>query len=314
MASILNGKFWRDDMTSKAMGGTELLANRLVDNVNKKYLRDVEIHISRATKKDDTKKQLLWVHDLAEDPAVEHLKDRGWEQYEMIVFVSHWQQQMYNKYLGVPFSKGVVIRNAIEPIEPKKVDDGKIKMIYTSTPHRGLNILYPAFDALCSEFDNIELDVYSSFKLYGWEERDEPFKNLFDALEKHPKINYHGSKSNDEVRDAVAKADMFVYPSTWQETSCLCLIEAMSAGCLSLHSSLGALPETSMSGTYMYQYSEDQNRHATVLYHNMKSLARALTDNPKDHFDSTNYRKPLVDTIHGIDRFKKSWESLLKGS
>jgi len=313
MASILNGKFWRDDETSTAMGGTELLAHRLVDNVDPSLLEDVEIHISRATEKDEAKKQLLWVHDLAEDPAVEHLKGNGHEENDKIIFVSHWQQQMYNKYLGVPMSKGVVIQNAITPIEAHdKPNDGKIRLIYTSTPHRGLNILYSVFKELAKTHDDIELDVYSSFKLYGWEQRDEPFKELFKALEEHPRINYHGAVSNDEVREALKKADIFAYPSTWQETSCLSLIEAMSASCLCLHSSLAALPETSMLGTYMYEYSEVPNEHATKFFHNMNGLINGYKQNRDVHTSLAKYKKPLVDSVYGIDRFKQTWEAFLK--
>ena len=313
MASILNGKFWRDDETSTAMGGTELLAHRLVDNVDSKLLENVEIHISRATKKDENKKQLLWVHDLAEDPAVSHLKDGGHSEYDKIIFVSHWQQQMYNKYLGVPMSKGIVIQNAITPIEDHdKPDDGTIRLIYTSTPHRGLNILYTVFNELSKHHKDIELDVYSSFNLYGWGSRDEPFKNIFNALEEHPHINYHGAVSNDNVRDALKKADIFAYPSTWQETSCLSLIEAMSASCLCLHSSLAALPETSMLGTYIYEYSEEPNDHATRFFHNLNGLITGYKENRENMKSLAKYKKPLVDSVYGIERFKKTWEAFLK--
>lgn len=313
MPSIINGAFIRDDMTSKAMGGTELLAHRLVDNVPKKYLRNWQIHISRLAEVDKNKRQLLWVHDLATDPAVAHLKNGGWEKFERIVFVSHWQQEMYNIYLGVPYHKGVVIHNAIEPIEDHdKPNDGKIRLIYTSTPHRGLDILYPVFDALCKVYDNIELDVYSSFKLYGWSGRDEPYQELFTKLSNHPKINYHGAVSNDKIREASKNANIFAYPSTWQETSCLCLIEAMSAGLTCVHSSLAALPETSMMQTMMYTYSDNVNHHANVFYANLHS-AIALQNNP-DLKTLNGYAKSLADAKYNTNRFASQWQGLLKTS
>lgn len=313
MPSIINGAFIRDDMTSKAMGGTELLAHRLIDNVPKKHLRDWQIHISRLAEIDKTKRQLLWVHDLATDPAVAHLKDGGWDKFERIIFVSHWQQEMYNIYLGVPYHKGVVIHNAIEPIEDhEKPKDDKIRLIYTSTPHRGLDILYPVFDALCKTYDNIELDVYSSFKLYGWDSRDEQYKGLFDKLKQHPKINYHGSVSNEKIREALKKSNIFAYPSTWQETSCLCLIEAMSAGLTCVHSSLAALSETSMMQTMMYTYSDDVTHHANILYANLHS-AIALQNNP-DLKTLNFYSKSLADAKYNTNRFASQWQGLLKSS
>lgn len=313
MPSIINGAFIRDDMTSKAMGGTELLAHRLIDNVPKKHLRDWQIHISRLAEVDKNKRQLLWVHDLATDPAVAHLKNGGWNKFERIIFVSHWQQEMYNLYLGVPYSHGVVIRNAIDPIEEHaKPDDGTIRLIYTSTPHRGLDILYTVFDTLTKVYDNIELDVYSSFDLYGWKARDKPYEGLFDSIKAHPKMNYHGAVSNEKLRGALKKSHIFAYPSTWQETSCLCLIEAMSAGLTCVHSSLAALPETSMMQTMMYTYSENMSHHANIFYANLHA-AIALHNNP-DLKTLNNYTKSIADSKYNTNRFASQWQGLLKTS
>lgn len=256
----------------KAMGGTELMAARIERDVNPSLLKQFNIIHSRVRKLNRTKKNILVLHDLAQDPEVQHLKDGGWQQYDLLVFVSHWQQEMYNLYLGVPYSAGIVMRNAIEPIEEHtKPNDGTIRLMYYSTPHRGLDILYAAFNQLATEYDNIELDVYSSFDLYGWKERDDPYKELFQKLIDHPKIRYNKSVSNDKIREELKKTHIFAYPSKWKETSCLCLIEAMSAGCTAVHSSLAALPETSMGMTSMYGYLEDDRQHANRFYLELKN-------------------------------------------
>ena len=82
--------------------------------------------------------------------------------------------------LGIPYFKSIVLNNAIDPIEPLEKPDDKIRLIYHPTPHRGLELLVPVFEALCNEHNDIELDVYSSFKIYGWEQRDDQYKQLFD--------------------------------------------------------------------------------------------------------------------------------------
>lgn len=310
MASIVNGKFLRDNMTSKAMGGTELLAHRLVDNVPKKYLRDFQIHISRTTNIDTNKRQLLWCHDLAKDPAVEHLANGGWKRYEKIIFVSHWQQQTYNSWLGVPYEHGVVIENAIEAISPKPKSNNEIRLIYTSTPHRGLEILYPVFDALSNRYQNITLDVFSSFELYGWSQRDKLYEKLFEKLKSHPRIHYHGAKSNQEVRQALQKSHIFAYPSIWPETSCLCLIEAMSAGNVCVHSNLAALPETSMGLTNMYQTTDDVNRHAQIFANQLAHAIEHITS--KETKSRVDVAKNMCDDKHNVDSFSKKWIDLLR--
>jgi hypothetical protein len=63
------------------------------------------------------------------------------------------------------------------------------------------------------------------------------------------------------------------YPSIYEETSCLTLIEACSAGCLCVIPNLGALPETGANFPWMYGYEEDPEKHAQVHGH---ILARAI--------------------------------------
>ena len=306
-----------NELNKNAMGGTELMMAGLHKYVSKDLLDRVQIIPSRTREIDPDRKTILWLHDLAGDPEVQHLKDGGWKEYDKLVFVSHWQQQMYNAYLGVPYSAGTVLRNAIEPIEfhTKPAISGvdePVRLIYTSTPHRGLDVLYPVFNELSKEYDNIELDVYSSFCLYGWPERDRQFEQLFDKLREHPQINYHGSKSNDEVRAALQNAHIFAYPSTWQETSCLCLIEAMSAGCLAVHSTLAALPETSMSMTQMYGYNESNSEHASVFYAHLKHGIETFLTRRDSVESNLDVVRQLANSIYSWDGRKGQWDHLLK--
>jgi len=305
----------KNELSKNAKGGTELMQERLYQYVDNDLLSKFQIIPSRVRDIDPDKKTILWLHDLPGDPEVQRLRDGGWKEFDQLVFVSHWQQQMYNAYLGVPFGAGKVLRNAIEPIpETPKLDDGTIRLIYTSTPHRGLEILYFVFDKLCEKYDNIVLDVYSSFNLYGWPQRDEPYKELFKRLDDHPKINNHGTVSNDEIRGALMLADIFAYPSIWQETSCLCLIEAMSAGCLSVHSSLAALPETSMNLTSMYGYTEDINTHANLFYSTLDKGIQALDSD--EHRDTIRqnlvYAKRFADSVYSWDGRAAEWTQMLK--
>ena len=137
-----------------------------------------------------------------------------------------------------------------------------VNLIYHTTPHRGLELLVPVFEKIAEEDNNITLDVYSSFNMYGWGERDSSYKKLFDKCETHPQINYHGYQKNDIIREALKKAHIYAYPSIWVESSCISLMEAMSARVACVHSNLGALYDTGGSITRMYQFDEDVNIHA----------------------------------------------------
>ena len=87
--------------------------------------------------------------------------------------------------LGVPYDKSLVLKNAIDPMDPKLIDkpDPKeqVRLIYHTTPHRGLELLVPIMDWIEEQLPEVNwhLDVYSSFGIYGWEDRDKPYEGLF---------------------------------------------------------------------------------------------------------------------------------------
>lgn len=258
----------KDSLSTKAMGGTELMKYGLEQRLPADLLENFQIFASRVEEDIDPNRiRVLWLHDLPGDPASEHLKNGGWNKFHRLVFVSNWQMQAYIQHYNIPWSKCVVMQNAIVPIaEHEKPKGETIRLAYWATPHRGLNILIPVFDKLCEKYDNIELDVYSSFNLYGWGQQDEQFKPLFDACENHPKINYHGTVDNATLRENLTKTHIMAYPSIWPETSCICLMEAMSAGLLCVHPNFAALYETAANWTNMYQWNEDPNAHASHFY------------------------------------------------
>lgn len=304
-------------MSANAKGGTELLRDQLVARISPEVLDKFTIINGRWPDdydiNEDENPKIYWVHDLPNDPNVaDNLKDGKWDQFDRIVFVSYWQMEMTRNMFQIPWHKCVVIQNAINPIEEHtKPKDDKIRMIYHTTPHRGLNVLYPVFDALSKVHENLELDVYSSFEIYGWKERDEEFKELFEALESHPQINNHGSVSNDEIRSALKKADIYSYPSTWPETSCLSLMEAMSAGLVCVHSNFAALPETAANWTWMYHYDENPNDHAQILYSMLDSAIDNLYTKPMQN--RLQNQKNYIDLMYNWDVRTVHWTNFLAG-
>lgn len=308
MKLVITGE--QDDIAINAKGGTELMRDALFARLPKDLLDKFQIICSRPGKLDDDKIKILWCHDLAEDPAVSRLSDENYRnQFDLFVFVSNWQMERYNSVLGVPYGSSVVLENAIVPIDNYDKGTDKVRIIYTPTPHRGLELLYPVFDKLCEIHDNIELDVYSSFKLYGWEQRDEPYKDLFSALKKHPKINYHGSVSNLEIREALQKAHIFAYPSIWPETSCLCLMEAMSARCIAVHPNFAALPETSGGLTMMYQWDIEPVNHVNRFASNLSAAIKMAHSNEIQPI--LDYVKTYTDYKYGWERRAMAWNNLL---
>lgn len=299
-----------DELSANARGGTELMGERLESSIDPQLLSNFQIIRSRVRELDETKVRVLWLHDLPEDPESHHLANGGWKKFARLVFVSNWQMQQYIKAYDIPHSRCIVMANAIYPIEQHEKPSDKISLAYWSTPHRGLNILVPVFEKLAEKHDNIELNVFSSFSLYGWGERDEPYKPLFEQCEAHPRINYYGALPNDELREYLKNQHILAFPSTWTETSCLVLMEAMSAGMLCVHSNLGALFETAANWTTMYQYQEDVQEHAAHFYHNLNDAIGYLNDESIQSRLAS--QKGYADVFYNWEIRAKQWEALLQ--
>lgn len=302
-----------NDISEKSNGGTEILARKLETLINPVLLDEFQIVPSRLRGElDETKLRIFWAHDMPDDPESAHLANGGWRKYHRLVFVSHWQMQAYIQKFEIPWSRCQVLQNAIVPITPNpEKDNTTIRLMYHSTPHRGLNILAPVFDKLCETHHDIHLDVYSSFQLYGWESSDNSFKPLFDMLGKNPQITNHGTVTNEEIRTALSNAHIFSYPSTWQETSCLCLMESMSAGLLCVHPTLGALPETSANWTMQYQWDEDQHRHAGIFYQSLDTAIKLMRDQHSKTSGQLASQRSYTNVFYSWDLRKMQWEAFL---
>ena len=305
----------RNEVNKDSKGGTELLQERLYGgDIPRELLEKVQIVFSRARDLDPDKKKIYYCHDLPEDPESSRLSDPMYrKKFDKFVFVSNWQMERYNEVRGVEYNKSTVIKNSIVPIDTtKRTKSDKIRLIYHTTPHRGLQLLVPAFVELCKRHDDITLDVYSSFKIYGWEQRDAQYQELFDICRNHPNIKYHGTVSNDEIREALLSADIFAYPSIWKETSCLSLIEAMSAGLLCIHPNLAALSETSMGLTWMYQWNEDANAHAGGFMQVLHQGIEVMRNQREAIEADLKLQKIQVDRVHGWNNKANEWKALLE--
>lgn len=297
-----------------ALGGTELAMRRLYDGkIPRELLEQFQIIPTRVRALKEDKYRILYVHDLPEDPEALTLADEGWRKFHRIVFVSNWQAQRFIERFNIPWSRCMVMLNAIDPILYDVVNEkpkDRINLIYHTTPHRGLNILLPVYEQIAKKFDNLHLDIYSSFKLYGWEARDEQFKELFDFAESHPQITNHGSVSQEEIRAALANAHIFSYPSIWQETSCFCLMEAMSAGLVCVHPNLGALYETAANWTSMYHIHEDPQEHAKLFYAVLENAIETV--NHEAIQARTGSQKVYADAFYNWSIRAKQWEAFLQ--
>jgi glycosyltransferase involved in cell wall biosynthesis len=304
--------FEENEISAKSSGGTEMVKRAIAARMPEGLADEFQIICSRVREIEEDKIRVYWLHDLPQDPETSHLKDAASrDRFHKMVFCGNWQYNQYLNFLGIPPNdKCAVIDTPIEPIEYKEKSREEIRLIYTSTPQRGLSLLVPVFEELCKKHPNIYLDVFSSFAIYGWGDSDKQFAELFERCKNHPNIVYHGFAPNDKVREAYQNAHIFAYPSIWQECNSRALIEAMSAGALCLHPNLAGLSDTSGSLTSMYQFEENHNVHANKFYHLLDHAIGIVNEENTQNY--LRYVKTYADNRFNINKISRQWEDMLK--
>ena len=262
-------------------GGTEILKEQLIAQLEPGSIEGINLigSICHPSLVEKDKTNILWQHLSYDQPNVQYMRDRKFvDSIDYFIYVSSWQYNKFREQFQIPEYKSFVIKNATHPFEsvPKPIlntiPQTKIKLLYSSTPWRGLAVLIKAIEILNKTRDDFEVDIYSSTKIYGsqFEENEKgKFDELFNKCKNTPNVNYHGYASNEEIRKALLTTHIYSYPSIFAETSCLAIIEAMSAGCHVVTTNYGALPETCGEFATMIEFdSSRQNlieRYADTL-------------------------------------------------
>jgi hypothetical protein len=95
---IYKGEVVETELSENSMGGTEMMRKRLLNNVQKELLEGYAIHFSRPRDIPKDVKNIMYCHDLAEDPENQVLLDNGWKQFDHFVFVSFFSHFLSNQF------------------------------------------------------------------------------------------------------------------------------------------------------------------------------------------------------------------------
>jgi len=163
------------------------------------------------------------------------------------LFVSDWQRKRIQKAFSLPERLCLVHPNGFwKPNFPMEfqVPEGN-KMVYCSTPYRGLEELLDLFPQIRSQVPDAELHVFSDMKIYQYNDEEDQDRcgHIYAKLDQ-PGVVAHGSVGQKQLAQEMVDCKIMAYPNTFAETSCIAAMEAQAAGCVVVTSDLGALPET----------------------------------------------------------------------
>jgi glycosyltransferase involved in cell wall biosynthesis len=294
------------------IGGEDIMLKNLRRYVDiDKYNVNIINSKCRRELVDLDKTNILWQHVPADQNAVQGIRDKYFNRViDAYVYVSHWQHEKFRYIHRIPLENSFVIKNAIDPIEYIEKPKDKIKLIYTSMPYRGLDIILRVFEKL--NRDDIELDVYSSNTIYGEEYVEyvgDQYDELFEKAKSMKNVNYMGYAPHEDIIKALQKAHIFAYPCIYEETACLSMIEAGAAGCNLVVTNIGGLPET--GGPYA-KYVVIQAEEDLIVEH----YAKALNDSINNYWSEENQKhikeqSEYFNKYYSWENRKQEWVDLL---
>lgn len=213
-----------------------------------------------------SKINVCWLHDLAlhrQKP----LASAGLWNIDSVFCVSEWHKNQvcevygFDKKFVRTVTNGVdlsIYDGKIEYKLPKLKDE--IALLYSSRPERGLeHHIRPGgiMDRLW--------EVDKRFRLYVCNYENNPpqlaemYAALYGRVEQMPNVTALGNLTKQQLADAMRQCDALVYPTEFEEVSCITAMEAMAAGLPMITSDVGALAETTKdSGTILLPLKDGQ--------------------------------------------------------
>lgn len=197
------------------------------------------------------KKFLFWTGDAYDQPQTVGLGDkRIASKIDAFLAVSNWQADTLCNHSGFPRDKVWVIRNGIHlPFFQGSETRYRKRLIYSSTPYRGLKLVPPLYLALKEKHSDLQLHIFSGYKVYaGPQGYDSALERQYEQLSlefrKLPHCFVHGNVMQRELAREFMRASILFYPNTFPETSCITAMEAQAAGCTIVTTNMAGLQET----------------------------------------------------------------------
>jgi glycosyltransferase involved in cell wall biosynthesis/SAM-dependent methyltransferase len=200
----------------------------------------------------ESKLNVVWAHDLALKREERKISGTSWN-IDKIACVSNWHAEQYRQIYGLepdvlyPTRNGIDL-NLFDGLDV--LEHNPKKLIYTSRPERGLDVL---LDRIFPEL--LKRDPELQLYLAGYDNPVEHLAPFYEAInarirEFGDRIVHLGSLTKRKLYSHYASAGCLVYPTpssiakSFSEVSCITVMEAMAAGLPVVTSNRGALPET----------------------------------------------------------------------
>jgi glycosyltransferase involved in cell wall biosynthesis len=165
-------------------------------------------------------------------------------------FVGSWQAENIKKYFGLTSDNFFILQNGYDPslLKPS-ISKIKGRLIYCSTPARGLDVIVDVFPRIKKKFKPAELFIFSDYEIYGFPKGEgaRRYPKTFKKMSQ-PGIHYMGNIKRPQLMEELQRSYILAYPSHFNECSSMATIEAQAAGAVPVTSRLAGLRDTIIDG------------------------------------------------------------------
>jgi SAM-dependent methyltransferase/glycosyltransferase involved in cell wall biosynthesis len=218
------------------------------------------------------KKAVLWCHDLAtyHGPA-QAIVATAWN-FDEIWCVSEWHRQQYHTVTGYPLENIRATRNGIMKYDVQDFG-GKIpnQLVYAARPERGLEALVRPGGIMSRLPDyNLKVTMYDNFPPH----MAQYYEMLFAWARDLPNVEILPPSTQYQLRQLIHDSAAYVYPTNFEETSCMLARECIEQLTPMITTPKGALPETLAGCGYLLhpdslEGAEYESDHWCQLYANL---------------------------------------------
>lgn len=201
-----------------------------------------------------SKVNLLWLHDLGLHSQTPYMNSQLWN-INYILATSRWHIDQLHSVYGVPGERFILAPNGVDQelyhtrdaVRFKSLSgNGRTNLVYSSRPERGLEHLVREggiMDRLHEHDPNrymLHVCMYANFPPH----MSGLYEYLFERCRSLPNVNLLDPLSKADLADLQRGADVWCYPSEFEEVSCITAMEAVNAGLSIVASDVGAISET----------------------------------------------------------------------
>lgn len=200
-------------------------------------------------------------------------------------------------------SNGVNVERIAELESKASVKRVPHRLIWASSPDRGLRELLWIFERAKEQVPELELKIFYGMdnieKICGGDRKKLPWKHswdVYDRAQKMPGVEWVGRIGQDRLRAEWLAAGIWCYPTWFQETSCIASMEAQALGAIPITNPIWATGYNVRHGVFI----EGDQSDKLVQCRYVDAVAR-IAANP-------NQQEQLRRTMMAESRNRLSWE------